>query len=182
MPGRVAAPVIYAALALFVGSCGQRPRPQQNATKADTPSVRPERTGRPVAVTKAPAVTPEAPAGEPGLPNASALIGTWDLSLPAGVRGPLLSIAIDSARDSFFYGRLSRAFSGDLDVSGNFRPFEGTVDRQGAISITIATTSEGLPRVVFEGHLEDHRPRLSSFVWGGEEQIKPDRAWEFRKH
>jgi hypothetical protein len=127
-------------------------------------------------------MTAETPAGQPGIPSATALIGTWDLSLPPGIRGPLLSIAIDSARDSFFYGRLSRAFSGDLDVRANFRPFEGTVDRKGVIRITIATTKEGPPLVVFEGHLEDTRLRLSSLVWGGEEQVKPDRVWEFRKH
>jgi hypothetical protein len=110
------------------------------------------------------------------------MIGTWDLSLPPGLRGPLLSIAVDSARDSSFYGRLSRAFSGDLDVSANFPSFQGTIDQEGIVRITIAPGQQGPPAVRIEGRLENDSLRLSSFVWGGDEQVKPDRGWEFRKH
>ena len=127
------------------------------------------------------AMTPPAQPAGPRQYGATALVGSWDLVAPEGSRGPHLTVTIDSARRSTFYGRLTRALSGDLELSNNFLPFKGTVDTAGRAKFRIMPSQKGSPPARFEGHVESDRMRLSSFVWAEEEQVKPDKAWELRK-
>lgn len=188
---RTIAPLALLALGLGLGGCGKRQ--QQEAAKGETRADTNEsaRTGTPLDTAPRTAPTPQnaappviravPPAGSQRSNNAIALVGSWDLSPPAGLRSPHLTMVIDSARRSTFYGTLTRALSGDMELSGNFEPFKGTVDTAGLVRITIAPSQKGSPPARIEGHLETDRLRLSSFVWGDEEQVRPDKGWEFRK-
>jgi hypothetical protein len=113
--------------------------------------------------------------------TATALVGTWDLAPPAGRRGPHLTVVIDSARHTRFYGRLTRVLSGDMEMSENFQPLRGTIDTTGVADLPIRTREPGLPESRLTGRVSAGRWTLTRFVWSGEEQVGPRSAWELRK-
>jgi hypothetical protein len=108
------------------------------------------------------------------------LVGAWDISPVAPARGPHLSIVIDSAKGSDFFGRLTRALSGDMEVSGNYRPFKGTLGSDGVARASIEGAEKDAAPIKLAGSFTERAGTVTSLVWG-EELVTKTRTWEARK-
>ena len=116
---------------------------------------------------------------EPQGPSALGLVGTWDIAPPSGMRGPSLSIVIDSARGPVFYGRLTRALSGDVELmEKSFRPFEGVIGLDGIARANVEAVEAGAPVTRIAGRVTAEGWTGTSLVWGGSELVTHDRTWK----
>ncbi|MBI4421271.1 MAG: hypothetical protein HY560_10630 [Gemmatimonadetes bacterium] len=166
-------------VALIVAGCSGRgtPPPQQSQTgrpAADSPGV----SGEPAAP------APDSPAlgAATQRPSAQPLRGSWDLYPLSGVVGPRLSLVVDSAGGSTFWGHVESALSGDVELGrAQFRPFRGTLGADGVARVTIEATDKGPPRTDIVGRVSGGAWSITSFVWGGDEQVKPGRTWVARR-
>jgi len=112
----------------------------------------------------------------------NAMLGTWEIVPPAYVYSPSLAIVIDSARGDGFWGRLTRARSGDLMIDvNNYLPLSGTIGPDSVARATIPHRDPGVTPVTLAGPVRGAEWRLTSFVWGGDEQGKPNRSWKARR-
>jgi hypothetical protein len=88
---------------------------------------------------------------------------------------------VDSARGASFYGTLTRALSGDVEMNeDHFRPFQGTLGDEGVARFSVEVKAGG-PPVEIAGRASGDRWSGTSLVWGGTELVTPDRAWEGRR-
>jgi len=121
-------------------------------------------------------IAPAVPQG----PSAALLVGTWELAPAAPARGPHLSIVIDSAAGPTFHGRLTRALSGDVEASGNYRPFTGTLGPDGVARARIDGVGKDISPIAIPGTVSDGTWTISSLVWG-EELVTKTTAWKGMK-
>ncbi len=190
-------PVMLVIGCLASNACAPRPK-DNTSTRPDSTTTRPENApaaaaaaqpdhaATSVAVSRAgpppsPPVMRATP--EPQGPAAAALVGTWDIGPPTGMRGPSLTIVIDSSRGPVFYGRLTRALSGDVELTeGTFRPFEGIIGPDSIARANIEMTEKGAPVTRIAGRLSSADVWTgTSLVWGGSELVKGDRVWKATK-
>ena len=166
---RLAAPLLLVAF-----SC--TPRAASSAkTGGDTGAVT---TAPPVqAVPPAPPVIRATPGPERG--PADSLVGTWDFGPPSGLRGPHLTIVIDSASGTAFYGRLIRALSGDVETA-NFEPFVGSVGADGTARMTIRSSAKGGPATEMAGRISGDTWTGTRLLWGGDD-LAAGRTWQGRR-
>ena len=129
-----------------------------------------------------PAQQPDSPPGPPD--EAAGLIGTWVLepAAPAAPHGPLrgfqLGIVVDSARSDTLWGRVTHYMAGDMGVDpSEFRPFQGTVSPEGAVSITVDRARGGIPAFVLGGRWRGDTLSLSTFKIGPDEATGPTSVW-----
>ena len=159
-------------LALAAGACAKRADRGAAGSPGDSAAA-PVGAGAFVGISAGPAA-PQAALGH-------LMVGTWDIS-PNGVGGPHLSIAVESASGADFRGRLTRALAGDvlLDVE-RFQPFTGTVGADSVARLTVSWKGAEGPPAEFAGKVSGAEWRISRFVWGGEQQVRPGRTWTGRK-
>ncbi len=163
----------FAVLAMLV-ACNPARRSPPAAERTDTATVRAETL----------AAVPPKPVNErlssPQNPAAQAFVGTWDFAPPPGLRGPHLSITVDSTRGNEIFGRITRALSGDMETSSMFEPFRAQVDQKGVASADIHTREAKSRAVHIAGVIENGTWVLNSLVWG-EEQAGGGRVWRGAK-
>jgi len=87
-------------------------------------------------------------------------------------------MAIDSVRGSRIYGRLTRALSGDMELSGNYRPFSGTLGPDGVARVTIQNKEKSGVPIKLAGRFPSGS--ISSLVWG-EEMVTKTTTWSATK-
>ena len=151
----------FVVTATIVAACSPAKRSPPAAERSDT-----VRAAAIVATPSQPVTEQQAPKQNAA---AKAFIGTWDFAPPGGLRGPHLSITVDSTHGNDIFGRITRALSGDMETSSMFEPFRGQVDQKGVARADIHTREAKSRAVHIAGAIENGAWVLSSLVWGAEQ-------------
>jgi hypothetical protein len=165
--------ILMVTLAITAGACAKR------AERAGT-RVPGDSSAGTLAADSVPAVFPIS-AAPPQAALGHLMVGIWEIS-PNGVGGPHLSITVQSANGANFQGRISRALAGDVLLDEErFQPFTGTIGADSVARFTVGWKAKEGPPAEFAGKVSGGEWRLSRFVWGGEQQVRPGRTWTGRK-
>jgi hypothetical protein len=89
-------------------------------------------------------------------------------------------VTIDSAKGNEFFGRLTRALAGDVEMSANFRPFRGLVGTDSVARIRIDGVNKDISAITIAGSVGVEAWGITSVVWG-EELVTQKTKWSARK-
>jgi len=116
---------------------------------------------------------------------AAALLGNWELRSDPPQRPPgfSLTITVDSAAESHYFGRLSHYFAGNVGRDPReFEAFRDSVRTDGVVRLVIPTVDIDMVGIVMEGSVTAADTiRLTLFVLGPDTLSSGIRRWALVK-
>ena len=149
--------------------------------RGETDTLPPHRLAEATAAT--PTAEPAAAPTEEAVvtPGAAAeLVGNWELRSNPRQRMPGLhmTITVDSAAGTRYFGRLNNYFSGDVGIDPReFEPFVDSIGADRTVTFVMPTRDGQLSGIVMEGSLLLDTVRLNTFVLGPDTLSNLARRW-----
>ena len=117
---------------------------------------------------------------QPARGAAADLVGDWELQSnpPQRMPGLHLTVTVDSASGSRYFGRLSHYFSGNVGMDPrDFKPFTDSISQDGFVVFAMPTSDREMLGIVMEGTVTADTVRLGRFVLGPDTLSAGARRW-----